>query len=533
MNKRIIIGLVILMGISLLGIVAVQIYWFNNSVKVRNELFDRSVNDAMNKTVRRLETGHDLKIIKNSGRNDTLKWDANAPPPPPPPPPPPVPGFEDMDVTIKRDTINGRISVITARSRISRPGSRNIKSEDIIRKSGKPSRIRINDTIVTISDSILLSDLPEFGKKMEKKIEQLEKLSNQIQIEYKGWETGRHIDETLLKKILKEELMDRAIPIDFNFAIYSGDSIVTGDHSATASQKWYKVNLFPDDIFRKNLELAVYFTYRNLFIGHTTTLLLGLSGGFTMIILLTFSLSIFLIIRQKKISEMKTDFINNMTHEFKTPIATISIASDSILNDKVINDQVKVRFFTEMIKKENLRMNEQVERILQIAMLNRKEFELNFRLVNVHELITEAIEAIMLQVEKKGGRIDTRLEAFNPVVTTDPVHFTNLVYNLLDNANKYSPEVPVITVTTANCPKGITITVEDNGIGISKAVQTKIFEKFYRLPSGNVHNVKGFGLGLSYVKAILEANFGSIKVYSEPGKGSRFIVFVPFIINRR
>jgi two-component system phosphate regulon sensor histidine kinase PhoR len=221
-----------------------------------------------------------------------------------------------------------------------------------------------------------------------------------------------------------------------------------------------------------------------------------------------------------------------MTHEFKTPIATISIAADSISNDKVIADEEKVRFFTGMIKKENLRMNEQVERILQIARLDRKEFEFNFRAVNVHELIDDVVRGILLQVEKKGGKIVTKLEALNPVVTTDPVHFTSLLYNLLDNANKYSPEEPHITLSTINCPKGIYLSVEDKGIGMSKAVQARIFDKFYRLTTGNIHNIKGFGLGLSYVKAILEANNGSIKVYSEPGKGSKFVVFVPFLINR-
>src|SRR5659263_241044 len=189
------------------------------------------------------------------------------------------------------------------------------------------------------------------------------------------------------KKIIKEELMDRAIPIDFNFTINSSDSIQKTIIKTADLQKWYRVNLFPNDVFRKNLKLAVYFPDRNLFIGRTTTLLLGLSAIFTLIIFLTFSLSIFLIVRQKKISEMKSDFINNMTHEFKTPIATISIAADSIANEKVINDEEKVRFFTGMIKKENLRMNEQVERILQIARLDRKEFEFNFQAVNVLSLI--------------------------------------------------------------------------------------------------------------------------------------------------
>ncbi len=178
-------------------------------------------------------------------------------------------------------------------------------------------------------------------------------------------------------------------------------------------------------------------------------------------------------------------------------------------------------------------MNEQVERILQIARLDRKEFEFNFMAVNMHELIEEVIEGFLLQITKKDGKIITKLEASNPVITTDPVHFTNLVYNLLDNANKYSVSAPLITVSTTNSPKGIYLSVEDNGIGMSKAVQSRIFDKFYRLPSGNIHNIKGFGLGLSYVKAILDANNGSIKVHSEPGKGSRFVVFVPFLINKR
>jgi two-component system, OmpR family, phosphate regulon sensor histidine kinase PhoR len=525
MNKRVITGLIILMGISLLGIVVVQFYWFNNSVNVRNELFDRSVNEAMNKAVRRLETGHDLTIIRNFANGDSSNWDNMIPPPPPPP----FPDFENIDVKVQKDSINGRITVSTSKSGKAKSGSHSIRFQSIFGNSHKTVK-GVKDTIIS-KDSLFVLELPEKGNRMGKKFDQLQKLSKQIAIEYNGWETGRHIDEKQLKSLLREELIDRAIPIDFNFTVNPGDSILK---TKTADPvKWYKVNLFPDDVFRKNIELAIYFPDRSLFIGRTTNLLLGISVVFTLIIFLTFSLSIFLIMRQKKISEMKSDFINNMTHEFKTPIATISIAADSISNDKVIADEEKVRFFTGMIKKENLRMNEQVERILQIARLDRKEFEFNFRAVNVHELIEDAVRGILLQVEKKGGKIITKLEAINPVVTTDPVHFTGLLYNLLDNANKYSPEEPSITVSTINCPKGISLSVEDKGIGMSKAVQTRIFDKFYRLTAGNIHNIKGFGLGLSYVKAILEANNGSIKVYSEPGKGSRFVVFVPFLINRR
>jgi len=529
MNKRIIIGLVLLMGISLLGIVAVQVYWFNNSVTVRNELFDRSVNEAMNKAVRRLETGHDLKVIRRFANLDSSQWGQQIPIPPPPPPP----DVENMEVIVKRDTIHQTISVTTSQTQHSKQNGYAFVAGSKTRKSKKQVRILTSNRFGVSGDSAFLVEIPQVDPAIGQKLKQLKNLSNQIQIEYRGWETGRHIDEVQLKKFLQEELLDRAIPIDFKISILGGEADTTKENQIKAQQRWYIVNLFPDDIFRKKLELAIYFPERDLFIGQKTTLLLGLSVGFTLVIFLTFLLSIYQIIKQKRISEMKSDFINNMTHEFKTPIATISIAADSISNDKVIKEKEKVLFFAGMIKKENQRMNNQVERILQIARLDRKEFEFSFQATDIHPLIEAAVQGIVLQVEQRGGRIETRLDAVNPVVTTDPVHFTNLVCNLLDNANKYSPETPVISVSTTNCPNGVLLSVEDNGMGMTKAVQSRIFDKFYRLPSGNIHNIKGFGLGLSYIKAILDANNGTIKVTSEPGKGSRFVVFIPFLNNRR
>jgi two-component system, OmpR family, phosphate regulon sensor histidine kinase PhoR len=193
----------------------------------------------------------------------------------------------------------------------------------------------------------------------------------------------------------------------------------------------------------------------------------------------------------------------------------------------VINNAERVEYYTKMIRDENQRMNEQVERILQVARLDRKEIYFKFQDVNVHELIEDAIRGISIQIEKRGGKIQTKLEATNPIIATDPTHFTNLIHNLLDNANKYSPDAPEILVSTANDQKGLYITVEDKGIGISKKIQTKIFHKFYRMTTGNLLDIKGFGLGLSYIKAILKINKGNINVYSEPGKGSRFVVFIP------
>jgi len=226
---------------------------------------------------------------------------------------------------------------------------------------------------------------------------------------------------------------------------------------------------------------------------------------------------------------MKSDFINNMTHEFKTPIATISLAADTITNPKVIKDESSVRHFISMIKKENSRMNKKVETILQIASLDKKEIDFRFENVSLHSIIERAVDTIEIQVQQRNGNIKLNLAAGEPVIFGDSEHLTNLVNNLLDNAIKYSPESPDVTIETKNNEKGVIMAVEDKGTGMTKSVQNKIFERFYRQSSGNVHDVKGFGLGLNYVRAIVDAHKGLITVFSEPGKGSRFEIFIPFI----
>jgi len=255
-----------------------------------------------------------------------------------------------------------------------------------------------------------------------------------------------------------------------------------------------------------------------------------LSGSllFSLIILATFAMSLFFIIRQKKISEMKSDFLNNMTHEFKTPIATISLAADTITNPKVINDESSIRHFISMIKKENSRMNKKVETILQIASLDKKEISFRFENLSLHSVIERAAEAFDIQIHQRNGAIRLNLNAPEPVVFGDGEHLFNLVNNLLDNAIKYSPESPDITVQTRNNGSGVIMSVEDKGIGMTKSVQSRIFDRFYRKSLGNVHDVKGFGLGLNYAQAIVNAHRGNITVHSESGKGSRFDVFLPF-----
>lgn len=247
---------------------------------------------------------------------------------------------------------------------------------------------------------------------------------------------------------------------------------------------------------------------------------------FMLIIIAAFYVTIRSLLNQKKLSEIKSDFINNMTHEFKTPLATISLAVDAIRNDKVQADPTKMKYFSGIIKEENIRMNKHVETILQAALMEKQELKLNIVPLHIHEVIQHALDNHQLQLQDKEGAVELYLNAANDVIEGDEVHFTNMISNLVDNAIKYSKDKPVIRITTHSTGKNIVIRVEDNGIGMNKETLKRIFEKFYRAHTGNLHNVKGFGLGMSYVKKVIDAHKGKIKVDSTLGKGSSFTLEV-------
>jgi two-component system phosphate regulon sensor histidine kinase PhoR len=251
---------------------------------------------------------------------------------------------------------------------------------------------------------------------------------------------------------------------------------------------------------------------------------------FTLVICTAFFITVRTMLRQKKLSEIKSDFINNMTHEFKTPLATISLAVDALKNEKVWRSREKMDYFSSIIKDENKRMNKQVETILQAALLDKQEVQLNMKPQHVHEVIVRVIDNFRLQMEDRKGKADLDLVAANDLIEADEVHFTNLISNLVDNAIKYSKDSGLqINISTQNTGNSIRIKIEDNGIGMSKETVNRIFEKFYRAHTGNVHNVKGFGLGLSYVKAMVDAQKGKIKVESTPGRGTIFTIEFPLL----
>ncbi len=249
--------------------------------------------------------------------------------------------------------------------------------------------------------------------------------------------------------------------------------------------------------------------------------------AFMVVIIAAFYVTVKSLLNQKKLSEIKSDFINNMTHEFKTPLATISLAVDALKNEKVQADAAKAKYFTGIIKEENIRMNKHVETILQAALMEKQELQLNLSPLHVHEIIQYTLDNYRLQLESQDGNIQLLLNAKNDLINGDEVHFSNLISNLVDNAIKYSEDKPEIKISTHSTKNYLVIRVEDNGIGMSKESVKRIFEKFYRAHTGNLHNVKGFGLGMSYVKTVIDAHKGKIKVESTLGKGSVFTVEVP------
>ncbi|MDZ4750045.1 MAG: HAMP domain-containing sensor histidine kinase [Flavobacteriales bacterium] len=332
----------------------------------------------------------------------------------------------------------------------------------------------------------------------------------------------------LLETLLREEFQKSHLTEDFEYGIYDcfNDSIVFG------SRVQFDQPL--GEVRQEEVSLSApvnmdghYFVVH--FPGKATTILKELevqkySSMLMILIICFFGYTIFIILRQKRLSEIKTDFINNMTHELKTPISTISLSADGLSNPAVYRDEERLKNYVAIIKSESDRLRGQVEKVLQLATLAPRKANLKMERLNVHEVIQKAAATISMSVDQAGGCIETNLEAANAVIMGDSVHITNLVYNLLDNALKYTEKEPLIKIKTRNAKGNIFITVEDNGIGMRQSQIKMIFDKFYRVPTGDLHNVKGFGLGLFYVKSIVKAHKGHIEVESKPGRGSAFTI---------
>jgi two-component system phosphate regulon sensor histidine kinase PhoR len=341
------------------------------------------------------------------------------------------------------------------------------------------------------------------------------------------------ISKTLVDSLLKLELRNAGLNTKYDYGVYNPirNKLTlqkSGKYPNELMKSSFRYLLFPGEIFSTQNYLMIYFPNEKQYLISRIWLLLVVSIFLIATIIFSFTYVITTVFRQKKISEIKNDFINNMTHEFKTPISTISLACQALTDKDVVKNTGVYDTYLNIINEENNRLSGMAERILQSARLQKGEVVLKPEEINLYDVIVDAVQKVSLQVEKKGGKIEIQNNAAQAVVTADRVHITNIIFNLLDNANKYTPWAPIILISTKNIAEGILISVKDNGIGISKSNQKKIFDKLYRVPTGNVHNVKGFGLGLSYVKTVVEKHNGKITIDSELKKGSTFSIYLPF-----
>jgi two-component system, OmpR family, phosphate regulon sensor histidine kinase PhoR len=542
MNRKKFMGLIIMMLLSIIGIIWVQAVWIKRAIIIQNDGFNYAVRMSLTNAAITIESSRKMNFFNNFMPADPGTFgDSQAD----------VAGYlsiksyssdpgskfsfkiTNQSVTGGSDkgkvtTVNKSYTITNDTSIVSDSGTYVVSTPD---KSGKISILRKGDDFNTNSRSVFIKQ-NEFLDWVKKRSNKFQNMSEQMINEIYQWEKTLELDNKEIEYTLNQALSYSNIQTPYEYAIIKNGVVQNGTFKKSQKNDFlkskYMIQLFPDNIISQNLVLSVIFPERTNYVLGSMVWILGGSMLFSLFILATFALSLYFIIRQKKISEMKSDFINNMTHEFKTPIATISLAADTITNSKVINDETSIRHFIGMIKKENSRMNKKVETILQIASLDKKEIEFRYENVSIHTIIQHVLETIEIQVHQRNGKIILNLNAEEQHIYGDSEHLTNLVNNLLDNAIKYSPDLLEITISTKNCEKGIILSVEDKGIGMTKTVQSKIFERFYRQSSGNVHDVKGFGLGLNYARSIIEAHKGHITVFSEPGKGSRFEIFLPF-----
>jgi two-component system, OmpR family, phosphate regulon sensor histidine kinase PhoR len=336
------------------------------------------------------------------------------------------------------------------------------------------------------------------------------------------------IDANLLEYLLRNEFEKRGIAADFEYGVYdcSSEKMVYGDYIALNAAKEKN----PSKILPKWSNQAYYFGVQ---FPNRAAHIINQMGiwSFSSIVLLTvitfFAYTLFVILKQKRLSEIQKDFINNMTHEFKTPIATIAVSTEVLKDANIVNQPERLKNYAGIIEKENIRLKQQVERVLQMARLDKEDIGLKKERLDIHQIIQDSIRNYTMALEERQGIINSELAATTSQIDGDRFHLTSVLNNLIDNAIKYCQEIPLITIRTFNRNNGCVIEVCDNGIGIAQENQRRVFQKFYRVPTGNVHDVKGFGLGLSYAKTIVEAHGGEILLQSEPGMGCSFRIFFP------
>ncbi|NNJ88893.1 MAG: HAMP domain-containing histidine kinase [Eudoraea sp.] len=525
MNKRLFVFLVILMSLSLVGIISVQLYWIKRSVDDKEEQFSNAIAEVLNRVTDKIEE-REMRDYSDKFLN-----------------------LRDSLGELKSSNLSNIFFI-----------DRDINSNEILFYSHGILEEDYN-IASTFFDSVTgdTTAIKNFTSKRTKTIfkeeygldgkayslnpiQKLEKIGGLSTIDkavfddvYRQYAENVPIHKRVSKQeielLLNQELSNMAIDTDFQYGIYSRGlpTKVKSRRFRFGESTIYKAPIFKNSEGSSNFALLLSFPGKKKFLLQSVLGMAFLSLLFTLVIVIAYASAIYQLIRQKQISEIKSDFINNMTHEFKTPIATINLAVEAIRNPKIIGDEDKVKRYLQMIRDENKRMHAQVENVLRISKLERNQLDISKDRVDVHDLIQTAIGHVDLIVLDRGGYIHTHLNAERSEILANEMHFGNVLVNIMDNAIKYSPEAPKLDIYTEVANNYLIIRIEDQGAGMSKAVLKKVFEKFYREHTGDIHNVKGHGLGLAYVKKIVEDHQGEVYAESEKGKGSTFFIKVPLI----
>jgi len=485
MNKTRFRLLVFFMSLSLIGIILVQLYWINSSLQGNSQQFKFNVQQVLSKVTGQMQnteenrfSGLYREVAERTGKTPT-----------------------EADLSMYE---------------LNKEGKFVLKSDADI-QSGSSKNSTVLGSNVQNVDSY-----PYINRFQEKLL-------------YKAFMDKMPIDKRIavedIERRLETGLKQRGIDTDFEYAVYE-DNHATKLKSRNFKwdiEKSESHNIFEDLQGNSRYRLLISFPEKDTYLFESLIGITALSVVFTLIIIIAYLSAINQLIKQKQISEIKSDFINNMTHEFKTPIATINLALDAIRNPRIFDDREKVSRYLQMIRDENKRMHAQVENVLQISKLDKKELDIEKEPADIQQIIESAIEHVHLIIEARQGSLTRHFHAQRTTALLNEVHFTNVIVNILDNAIKYSPDEPLIDVYTENVKDFIMIKIRDRGLGMSKTTLKRIFEKFYREHTGDIHNVKGHGLGLAYVKRIIDDHNCHIYVESEKGKGSTFIIKMPLI----
>ncbi len=517
-----VIGLAIVLALG--GLMYIQFTWVKQSYAVREEKFDQGVMVALNAVTQQLERNEAVLYFSQTGLPDLGKSMAT---------------IYDTIQSIK--TLNPKFTLIDSVGQHAMKFGFTDTSGTFISKFY--GSIEVLQDHAKGLHAISQRELKKTQTPEEREKELIEyqfrkynrmfhDLAMQFMLEDKCLDDK--LNQSLVELLLKTEFAKEGIDSSFQYAVFDNfmDKKLFGTLKKVNKEQfssYYSVPLFPNDFYENSGILIINFPNKKSFIFKSMWLMLSASLAFILIIVASFGGAFYIIFYQKKLDELKTDFINNMTHEFKTPVSTISLASQMLLNERVQENKEKISNYAHIIEEENKRLSGHIENVLQVARLDRGDFKLKKEQVNIHQLLNDITDSLTLRLQNENGLLVKRFGAAECEIEGDKFHLTNALFNLFDNAIKYRRDAePEIEINTRSSKHGIFITIKDNGIGISKENLKRVFEKFYRVPTGNIHNVKGFGLGLSYVKIIMSAHGGDISVDSELGKGSSFEIYLPF-----